>query len=52
MPLTLREAMALVEPLKEAGIVAGERGLERIIQSANSWKSPISWSGSLQASCW
>jgi len=40
MPLTLREAMALVEPLKKARIVAGERGLDRIIQSVNVMEVP------------
>ena len=40
MPLTLRDAMALVEPLKKARIVAGERGLDRIIQSVNVMEVP------------
>lgn len=40
MPLTLREAMALVEPLKKARIVAGERGLDRIIQAVNVMEVP------------
>jgi purine catabolism regulator len=40
MHLTLREAMALVEPLKKARIVAGERGLDRIIQAVNVMEVP------------
>ena len=40
MPLTLREAMALVEPLKKARIAAGERGLDRIIQVVNVMEVP------------
>jgi len=40
MPLTLREAMDLVEPLKRAKIVAGARGLDRIIQSVNVMEVP------------
>ena len=40
MPLTLREAMALVEPLKKTRIVAGARGLDRVIQSVNVMEVP------------
>ena len=40
MPLTLREAMNLVEPFKRAKIVARARGLDRVIQSVNVMEVP------------
>lgn len=40
MPLTLREAMSLVEPLKKSKVIAGERGLENTVKSVNVMEVP------------
>jgi purine catabolism regulator len=40
MPLTLREAMTLVEPLRQARVVAGEGGLDNVVQSVNVMEVP------------
>lgn len=40
MPLTLREALATVEPLRNSRVVAGERGLDKIIQYVNVMEVP------------
>jgi purine catabolism regulator len=40
MPLTLREAMNLVEPLKKSRVIAGVRGLDNIVQSVNVMEVP------------
>lgn len=40
MPLTLREAMNLVEPLKKSRVIAGDRGLDNIVQSVNVMEVP------------
>ena len=40
MPLTLREAMQLVEPLRKSRVLAGERGLDNIVQSVNVMEVP------------
>ena len=40
MPLTLREAMNLVEPLKRSRVIAGDRGLDNIVQSVNVMEVP------------
>ncbi len=40
MPLTLREAMNLVETLKESKVIAGDRGLDNIVQSVNVMEVP------------
>jgi len=45
MPLTLREAMNLVEPLKKARVIGGDRGLDNIVKSVNVMEVPdiIEW---------
>jgi purine catabolism regulator len=40
MPLTLREAINLVEPLKRSRVIAGARGLDNIVQSVNVMEVP------------
>lgn len=40
MPLTLREAMSLVEPLRKSKVIAGDRGLENIVKSVNVMEVP------------
>lgn len=40
MPLTLREALATVEPLRQSRVVAGERGLDNIVQYVNVMEVP------------
>ncbi len=40
MPLTLREAMNLVETLKKSRVIAGDRGLDNIVQSVNVMEVP------------
>jgi purine catabolism regulator len=40
MPLTLREAMTLVEPLRQARVIGGERGLDNVVQSVNVMEVP------------
>lgn len=40
MPLTLREALATVEPLRDSRVVAGERGLDNIVQYVNVMEVP------------
>ena len=40
MPLTLREAMNLVEPLQKSRVIAGIRGLDNIVQSVNVMEVP------------
>ncbi len=40
MPLTLREAMNLVETLKKSRVIAGERGLDNIVHSVNVMEVP------------
>ena len=40
MPLTLREAMNLVEPLKRSRVIAGDRGLDNIVKSVNVMEVP------------
>jgi len=40
MSLTLRDALGLVEPLRLARVVAGERGLDRIVESVNVMEVP------------
>jgi purine catabolism regulator len=40
MPLTLREAMNLVETLKRSRVIAGERGLDNIVHSVNVMEVP------------
>ncbi len=40
MPLTLREAMNLVEPLKKSRVIAGDSGLDNIVQSVNVMEVP------------
>lgn len=40
MPLTIREALTMVEPLREAQVVAGERGLDNVVQSVNVMEVP------------
>jgi hypothetical protein len=35
MPLTLREALTTIEPLRQSRVVAGERGLDNIVQFVN-----------------
>jgi purine catabolism regulator len=40
MPLTLREAMNLVETLKESKVIAGDRGLDNIVKSVNVMEVP------------
>lgn len=40
MPLTLREAMSLVEPLRKSKVIAGDRGLENTVKSVNVMEVP------------
>ncbi len=40
MPLTLREALATVEPLRQSRVVAGERGLDNVVQFVNVMEVP------------
>jgi len=40
MPLTLREAMTLVEPLRQSRVVGGEGGLDNVVQSVNVMEVP------------
>lgn len=40
MQLTLREALTLAEPLREARVVAGEGGLDNVIRSVNVMEVP------------
>ena len=40
MPLTLREAMTLVEPLKKSRVIGGESGLDHVLQSVNVMEVP------------
>ncbi len=40
MPLTLREAMKLVEPLKKSKVLAGDQGLDNAVQSVNVMEVP------------
>ncbi len=40
MQLTLREALTLAEPLREARVVAGEGGLDKVIRSVNVMEVP------------
>jgi purine catabolism regulator len=40
MPLTLREALSTVEPLSRARVVAGEQGLDNIVQFVNVMEVP------------
>ena len=40
MPLTLREAMTLVEPLRKSKVLAGEQGLDNVLQSVNVMEVP------------
>ncbi|MFC2078742.1 PucR family transcriptional regulator [Candidatus Bipolaricaulota bacterium] len=45
MQLTLREALTLAEPLRQARVVAGERGLDNVIRSVNVMEVPdiVNW---------
>lgn len=40
MPLTLREAMTLVEPLRRARLIGGEGGLDNVVHSVNVMEVP------------
>jgi len=40
VPLTLREAMSLVEPLRQSRVIGGERGLDNVVQSVNVMEVP------------
>lgn len=40
MPLTLREALTMVEPLRKSRVVAGEQGLDNVVQSVNVMEVP------------
>ncbi|MEW6217422.1 MAG: PucR family transcriptional regulator ligand-binding domain-containing protein [Candidatus Bipolaricaulota bacterium] len=40
MALTVREAMTIAEPLRRAKVVAGEQGLDNVIQSVNVMEVP------------
>ncbi|HMK09882.1 MAG TPA: PucR family transcriptional regulator ligand-binding domain-containing protein [Anaerolineales bacterium] len=40
MPLTLREAMTLVEPLRRARLVGGAAGLDHVVESVNVMEVP------------
>ena len=35
MPLTLREALTMVEQLRKSRVVAGEQGLDNAVESVN-----------------
>ncbi|MBI4787033.1 MAG: PucR family transcriptional regulator ligand-binding domain-containing protein [Chloroflexi bacterium] len=45
MPLTLREALNTIEPLRQSRVVAGERGLDNIVQFVNVMEVPdiVQW---------
>ena len=45
MQLTLREALTLAEPLRQARVVAGESGLDNVIRSVNVMEVPdiVNW---------
>ena len=45
MPLTLRDAIAHVEPLRQSRLVAGEKGLDNIVQFVNVMEVPdiLAW---------
>ncbi len=45
MPLTLREALNTIEPLRQSRVVAGERGLDNIVQFVNVMEVPdiLNW---------
>lgn len=40
MPLTLREALTMVEPLRKSRVVAGEQGLDNVVRSVNVMEVP------------
>jgi purine catabolism regulator len=40
MPLTLREALTMAEPLRKARVVAGEQGLDNVVRSVNVMEVP------------
>ena len=40
MPLTLREALTMVEPLRKSRVVAGKRGLDNVVESVNVMEVP------------
>ncbi len=40
MALTVREALTIAEPLRRAKVVAGEQGLDNVIQSVNVMEVP------------
>lgn len=40
MPLTLREALTIAEPLRRSRVIAGERGLDNVVQSVNVMEVP------------
>lgn len=40
MPLTLREALRTIEPLRQSRVIAGERGLDNIVQFVNVMEVP------------
>ncbi len=40
MPLTLREALSTIEPLRQSRVVAGERGLDNIVHFVNVMEVP------------
>ena len=40
MPLTLREALTMVEPLRKSRVVAGEQGLDNVVESVNVMEVP------------
>lgn len=40
MGLTLREALTLAEPLRRAKVLAGERGLDRVVEAVNVMEVP------------
>ena len=40
MPLTLREALTMIEPLRKSRVVAGERGLDNVVESVNVMEVP------------
>ena len=45
MQLTLREALTLAEPLRNARVVAGEDGLDTVVSSVNVMEVPdiVDW---------
>ena len=40
MPLTLREALTMIEPLRRSRVVAGKRGLDNVVESVNVMEVP------------